>query len=282
MTHRLVQVGNLQLAVREWATRNERPTVVLLHGLASNSLLWLGAATELVRLGYHVVAIDQRGHGRSDKPDDGYDMPNVARDLATLIGDLDLDRPVVAGQSWGGNVVTELAHRHPAVVRGVCGVDGGLISLSRRFSSWEECADVLKPPRLVGMQSAHFERLIRSNFSGWPETAVIGTLANMQHHEDGTISPWLTFERHMRVLRGLWDHVPHEFLADVQCPVLFTPADSGDAWTREKRDDYRHVTSQNAHVRVEWFSPAHHDLHAQHPARWASVLHEHMTNGFLA
>jgi pimeloyl-ACP methyl ester carboxylesterase len=56
-------------------------------------------------LGHTVVAVDQRGHGRSSKPDDGFDMATVAHDLELLVGELGLDRPIVAGQSWGANVV---------------------------------------------------------------------------------------------------------------------------------------------------------------------------------
>ncbi|MFM7964797.1 MAG: alpha/beta fold hydrolase, partial [Actinomycetota bacterium] len=82
--------------------------MLLVHGLASNARLWDGAADALVELGYHVIAVDQRGHGQSDKPDEGYDMQSVADDLASLITALQLDRPVVAGQCWGGNVVIEL------------------------------------------------------------------------------------------------------------------------------------------------------------------------------
>ena len=282
MTLRQVQVGQLQLAIREWASPNSQPSVVLVHGLASNSRLWEGAANELARLGYHVIAVDQRGHGRSSKPEVGYDMPTVARDLAVFIEVMQLDRPVVVGQSWGGNVVLELAHLRPDTTRGVCGVDGGLIQLADRFGSWDECAKHLRPPRLAGMRSDDFERMIRSNYSDWPETAIVGTLANMQHHDDGTISPWLTFDRHMEILRGLWDHRPLEMLSSLRCPVLFTPADSGDAWSSMKRQEYAHAASQNEHVRVEWFSPAHHDVHAQFPDEWASTLHRHIAEGFFA
>ncbi|MFZ9518145.1 MAG: alpha/beta fold hydrolase [Ilumatobacteraceae bacterium] len=282
MTHRHVHVGRLQLAVREWASPNGHPSIVLVHGLASNSRLWDGAANELARLGYHVIALDQRGHGQSSKPDDGYDTPTVASDLAELIAVMELDRPVVVGQSWGGNVVIELAHQRSDLTRGVCGVDGGLIQLADRFDSWDECAKYLQPPRLAGMRSADFEGMIRSGYSGWPETAVAGTLANMQHHDDGTISPWLTFDRHMEILRGLWDHRPQEILPTLGCSVLFTPADSGDAWSSVKREEYSRALRQNEHVRVEWFSPAHHDVHAQFPERWAAVLHRYIDEGFFA
>jgi pimeloyl-ACP methyl ester carboxylesterase len=255
---------------------------VLVHGLASNSRLWDGAASALAELGYHVVSLDQRGHGLSDKPDDGYDMATVVDDLARLIKQLGLQRPIVAGQSWGGNVVVELAHRHPGATRGVCAVDGGLIQLCDRFASWDECVEALQPPRLAGSRADGFANMMRRVYAGWPETAIVGALANMQHHDDGTISPWLTFDRHIKVLRGLWEHRPHDILPTITVPVLFTPADSGDAWSSEKRREYDTITKQNERVKVQWFSPAHHDLHAQFPERWATALHENIVSGFLA
>jgi pimeloyl-ACP methyl ester carboxylesterase len=107
--------------------------MLLVHGLASNARLWDGVAKHLVDLGHYVVAIDQRGHGQSSKPDDGFDMSTVAHDLELFITQLELDRPVVAGQSWGANVVIELAARAPHLVRGVCAVDGGTIQLQNIF-----------------------------------------------------------------------------------------------------------------------------------------------------
>lgn len=279
---RHINVKGLLLHVREWSTPNTRPSVLLVHGLASNARLWDGAADSLVALGYHVVAVDQRGHGQSDKPDEGYDMQTVATDLASLIASLQLDRPVVAGQSWGGNVVIQLADQHPELIRGVCAVDGGLLQLRDRFDDWESCASVLAPPALAGTSFARFEAMIRSAYRGWPETAVHGTLANMEVLTDGTIRPWLTRERHMKVLRGLWDHQPQELIATLSRPILFTPADGDGQRSITKRDEYDRVASGNQHVRVEWFSPAHHDLHAQYPERWANVLHAHISGGHLA
>ena len=90
--------------------------VVLVHGLASNARLWDGVATELARRDHPVAAIDLRGHGRSDKPDGGHDGATVADDVALVVDALGWSRPAVVGQSWGGNVVVELAHRHPEAV----------------------------------------------------------------------------------------------------------------------------------------------------------------------
>ncbi|MDQ1426431.1 MAG: lipase, partial [Acidimicrobiaceae bacterium] len=82
---------------------------LLVHGLASNARLWDGVADHLAAADHAVVTVDQRGHGQSSKPDHGYDFATVVADLVALIDALDLDRPIVAGQSWGGNVVLELA-----------------------------------------------------------------------------------------------------------------------------------------------------------------------------
>jgi len=280
-TSRQVNLDGLTLHVQERSHPGALPSVLLVHGLASNARLWDGAADALVELGYHVIAVDQRGHGQSDKPDEGYDMQTVADDLASLITALQLDRPVVAGQSWGGNVVIELANRHPHLIRGVCAVDGGLIQLRDRFADWESCASVLAPPALIGTPFGQFEVMIRSAYRGWPETAVHGTLANMEVLTDGTIRPWLSRERHLQVLRGLWEHQPQTIIPQLSRPVLFTPADSENQHTVTKREEYARA-AHHRHVRVEWFSPAHHDLHAQYPERWASVLHAHISGGFLA
>src|SRR5262245_66196282 len=83
--------------------------VVLVHGLASNLRLWDGVAERLHAAGHTVVAIDQRGHGRSDAPDTGYDLETAVADLLALIEALGLERPLLVGQSWGGTVVLELA-----------------------------------------------------------------------------------------------------------------------------------------------------------------------------
>ena len=76
--------------------------LVLIHGLASNAMLWEGAARELTALGHAVVAVDLRGHGLSEKPDSGYDMQTVTNDVAGVLRVLasqGYERPVVAGQS---------------------------------------------------------------------------------------------------------------------------------------------------------------------------------------
>ena len=246
---------------------------LLVHGLASNARLWDGVATALASAGHPVVAVDQRGHGRSDTPDTGYDMATVTADLEALIAALGWARPVVAGQSWGGNVVLELAARHPHSVAAVVAVDGGFIELSRRFPTWEECAGVLRPPRLEGTPAVRMEQWMREAHPDWPEEGIRGALANFEVRADGTIRPWLTLERHMMILRELYAHRPLLTAPRITCPVLLVPADTGDvAWTHDKEVAVAELLAALPDGRAHWFRPAHHDVHAQYPAEVAAVL----------
>lgn len=261
--------------------------VLLVHGLASNCRLWDGAARHLAGLGHDVIALDLRGHGRSDKPDHGYSVPEVARDVVDIIEILSHDnppwrRPLVIGQSWGGNIVIEIAARHADAVRGVVAVDGGTIELSRAFPDWEECRRALAPPRLAGMESARLRAFVRGAHRDWSDEAIEGTMANMEHFDDGTIAPWLTFDRHITVLRGLWEHSPTSLFPSIEVPVMFTPASrTDDEMTRAKRAAHEHALGTIPRCRVEWFEPADHDLHAQFPGRFADVVHGAVVGGFF-
>ena len=251
---------------------------LLVHGLASNARLWDGVAWRLAELGHPVVAVDQRGHGHSSKPDAGYDMQTVADDLQLLVDDLGWEQPLVAGQSWGGNVVLELAHRHPLAVSGIACIDGGLIDLRRRFPDWKDAERIMAPPRLLGTPVEHVRAWIDQSAHDWPEEGRLGQLANFEVRSDGTIAPWLTFERHIKILRGLWEHSPAALCATLTTPVLLVTADSGDAsWTDSKVAAVEAARAVLPKCRAEWFHGAHHDVHAQHPGEVSALLHRAAT-----
>jgi len=269
----------------EPATHSGKP-IVLVHGLASNAMLWEGAALALVKLGHPVIAVDLRGHGLSDKPEDGYDMSSVTDDLAgllTAIASRGFAMPVVCGQSWGGNVVIELAHKYSSLISGVVPVDGGFLELQNHFADWDSCAVALRPPNLIGTPAKQMRAYMKSAHPDWPQTGIDGAMANMEHLPDGTIKPWLTLERHMMVLRGLWEHKPTAIYNDITVPVMFVPAEGpGGVFAETKRSAIEHALQLVPNVRVEWFSPADHDLHAQHPSRFAQVVHAAITDGFFS
>ena len=80
----MVVDDGVSLHVRQWPEGDQTP-FLLVHGLASNCCTWEGVATRLHELGHPVAAVDQRGHGQSDKPDTGYEFPTLCRDLVRVL-----------------------------------------------------------------------------------------------------------------------------------------------------------------------------------------------------
>jgi pimeloyl-ACP methyl ester carboxylesterase len=252
--------------------------VLLVHGLASNARLWDGVSKRLSAAGHPVAAVDQRGHGHSGKPDSGYDFATLTDDLIAVVGDLGWDDgriPLAAGQSWGANVILELAARHPEVTSGLALVDGGTIELAGRFADWPTCEVALAPPPLIGTSAAAFEHLIRTHHPDWPEDGITGTLANMEVLEDGTIRPWLSRANHMKILRNLWEHRPASRYPLVKVPVLLLPADdpTSPRWLAGKRDEVSRATTGLTRSLTRWIE-GDHDLHAQHPDLVAELIHD--------
>lgn len=273
--------GEVALHVRGWGLDGAGVPVLLVHGLASNARLWDGVASGLTTMGHPVVAVDQRGHGRSDKPDDGYDFATLTADLVAVLDELgwtpDADRrPLVAGQSWGGNVVLELAIRHPSAARALALIDGGTIELRTRFADWPTCEAALAPPPLGHLRAEAFARMLRNNHEDWPPSGIEGTMGNVEVLPDGTIAPWLSRALHLTILRHLWEHRPSERYHLVDVPTLVVPAVSPSVpdarWMAAKTEEAKRAGDALPVSVIEWMV-GDHDLHAQHPAEVAELLH---------
>ncbi len=104
------------------------PPVVLLHGLSGNLDLWAPQVPALAER-YRVIAVDIRGHGRSDKPPGPYSVDQFAEDVRGLLDHLGIERAVVGGLSMGGGTAQTLALRHPERVQALM-----LLSTSSTFT----------------------------------------------------------------------------------------------------------------------------------------------------
>ncbi len=76
---------------------------------------------------YRVVAVDLRGHGQSDKPDETYSIHGFADDIAWMCGQLGVDHAIVVGHSMGGLTTLILSAEHPELVRAAVFVDAPLL-----------------------------------------------------------------------------------------------------------------------------------------------------------
>ena len=89
-----------------------KPVVVLAHGITDNGLCWTSLAKAL-EADFDLIMVDARGHGLSDKPEDGYSASDHAEDLFGLIKALKLEKPYIIGHSMGGVVAAVLADKYP-------------------------------------------------------------------------------------------------------------------------------------------------------------------------
>jgi non-heme chloroperoxidase len=84
------------------------PAILFLHGCSQSWLTWdRQLRSELARR-YRLVAMDLRGHGLSERPRDGYDDSRLwAGDVDAAIRELELDRPILCGWSYGPLVILD-------------------------------------------------------------------------------------------------------------------------------------------------------------------------------
>lgn len=106
-THTVAAPDGTRLAVREWGDPAGRP-VLFIHGYSQTGLSWAHqvAAPDLAHL--RLVTFDLRGHGASDKPADPAAYQESARwgeDVAAILDQCALERPVLAGWSYGGRII---------------------------------------------------------------------------------------------------------------------------------------------------------------------------------
>jgi len=92
----------VELYYRDWGTG---APVVLIHGWPVNNEMWEQQANFLAENGLRVITYDRRGFGRSDQPWNGYDYDTFARDLNTVMEELELEDATLVGFSMGGGEV---------------------------------------------------------------------------------------------------------------------------------------------------------------------------------
>lgn len=274
-----VELRGLTFHYREYGTSG-RP-IVLLHGVASNSRIWITTAPRLADE-FSLYTLDQRGHGESAKPDTGYDFETVVSDLDAFIDGLGLQQPVIVGHSWGGNVALEYAATHPDGIAGLIMVDGGYIEISSRpGATWERAETEMAPPDLTHLTPAQLIEGAKQWALGdiWSDEVEAALMGNFYVTDSGTIRPHLSRANHMQVVRALWEQRPSELFRSVQCPTLFVPAESSDsgrgkAWMAMKREAIARAKELVENCDVCWFEDTIHDIPLHRPEELAQTIRD--------
>lgn len=113
-THGFARSGDVKI---HYVTAGSGPLVVLIHGFPDYWYTWRAQMPALAEK-FQVVAIDQRGYNRSDKPEgvEAYAIDNLVADVAAVMRHLGRDRATVVGHDWGGAVAWRFALAHPELI----------------------------------------------------------------------------------------------------------------------------------------------------------------------
>jgi non-heme chloroperoxidase len=130
-THTMPGGGGLRLHVREWG-RADGPPILFLHGWSQSHLSWHMQYESELADEFRLVAFDLRGHGMSDAPlgPQHYTHPGLwAYDLAAIVEELELARPVLVGWSYGAFVICDYLRAYGQDRIGAIEFVGGAVKL---------------------------------------------------------------------------------------------------------------------------------------------------------
>lgn len=109
---RFVESNGIQMRIAEMG---EGPLVILVHGWPESWYSWRHQMRALADAGYHAVAPDMRGYGKTDKPRavEDYDIKQLSADLAGLVDALGEETAILIGHDWGSIVTWNSMLLHP-------------------------------------------------------------------------------------------------------------------------------------------------------------------------
>lgn len=281
-----VTVHGTGLAVRyrDWGGPTVRAgggaPALLLHGLASSCRIYDLCAPLLART-RRVVAYDQRGHGETATPEEGYETPTFVADGLGLARALQLETPyIVVGHSWGATVALAWAARAPEQVQAVVLVDGAFFPFREApGATWEQVAARLAPPDLTGIRFEDMLERTRGSLSFLDEDFRRAYFAAIMHvGPDGSIRARLSRDRHMRIVRSMWDTDVDALVAALRCPALAllaerTVADEeGRALEALRHRMVARLREAQPLLRVRWLPDTMHDVPLQRPTLLAQAI----------
>ncbi len=228
------------IRVHYWRTGGDKPVLVLAHGFSDDGICWANLTKELAS-DYDVIMPDARGHGLSDPPSKSDAADAQVEDLAGLIRELKLEKPILFGHSMGSSSVAWFAAKYPDVPRAVILEDPRLIPWTKRSPATPEA-----------QEKRHVQILDRNNMSY--DELVAGCLENSPQWGRSECEFWAPSKRlyHPNLAyRSLGERpAMSELLAKITVPTLILKADAeGD--DRKKNEEVAGILKDGKIVHVE-------------------------------
>ena len=270
------EVRALRMRYLDWG--GDGPPVLALHGLAS-SAHWYDILAPYLCGRFRIVAPDQRGHGRTTQAAGGYDWRSVASDAVGLLDVLGIERAIVLGHSWGGNVAVATAAHFPARVSALVMIDGGFVGPEMiPGGTWEDFSRRLAPRDVSGTRAQFLRRMAGQLAESW-NAEVERIVQTMVYERDGQIYDILRPENQAQVIRAMWEDPSSEAWPRIECPTLIVPAgaspqeaESQFALARRRLVDL--AADAIPDCRVHWIAETIHDIGYHKPEELARAIIE--------
>jgi pimeloyl-ACP methyl ester carboxylesterase len=243
----------------DWGGRSDGVPVIMLHGVGGNAWSWDALATRLrAALGddYHLVGLDQRGSGDSDKPPSGYEPEAFAADVLAVQDALGGKPMVLVGHSRGGWLAAFIAGHWPERVDRLILVDPARLS----FESAQDADDFYGPVKaLLGpfpsREAALEAARARDPRAQWTAARERTFLFGLHEQPDGSLAgktpPWVIDQ--LRSVRESEDRVSPQ-LGRAQMPTLLLVASTSP----ERRLNQKLAYKQRIpHARLEMLDGTH-------------------------
>ena len=250
---RLVRTAAGTLAVREWPSDGRTP-LVFWHALgpcASGAEL-VELAPRLAAHGIAPVSVDGPGFGASP-PATAYDLESLANLLRATIRELQLDRPVLMGHSWGGGVATTLAALHPDETGGLVLVDSGHID----YADLDSARNSAPPIQWEWESRAAFSAWLEENLERPTPEVLAGYEAGVLERDGKAIGS--SADSLLRARNGLLDRLSGRWpaLADVRVLLLLA---TRPPHVDQNREHLPRFQSAVPHADVRWVDGAGHGV----------------------
>lgn len=267
-------VRDLRMRYLDWG--GDGPPALALHGLAS-SAHWYDIVAPLLRDQFRVVAPDQRGHGQTTQADSGYGWHSVASDAVELLDVLGIDKAIVFGHSWGGNVAVSAAAHFPERVKALVMIDGGFFSPQMLpGASWEAFSQRLAPRDVSGTRAEFLGRISGQLAMCWNDE-IERIVQTMVYEKDGQIYDILRPENQAQVIRAMWDDPASDAWPCVKCPALIVPAGppperANTEFALNRRRMVNMAADAIPNCRVNWIPETIHDIGYHKPEELAEAI----------
>ena len=118
ITHRFVETNGIRMHIAE---KGKGPLVIFCHGFPELWYSWRHQFVAFSEAGFHSVAPDQRGYGKTDQPDPigAYHILSLVGDIVGLVKDLAEEKAFIIGHDWGASVAWHCALLRPDLFRAV-------------------------------------------------------------------------------------------------------------------------------------------------------------------